>query len=133
MRQYEHNYLKDKNKGDNMIDPPSVFIQMFGDTPFLRILDHFLLFDGFEYSKSWLAKEYNISRMTMDKIWKQLIAQNIIIKTRNVGRAEMYKTNMNNQLVRALINFDLKISSMAAREEFRELNKNISTVVQCKV
>jgi len=106
-----------------MIDPQSVFVKTFGDTPFIRTLDHFLLFDCCEYSKNWLAKELNISRMTMDKIWKQLIDNEIIIKTRTVGRAEMYKLNKKNNSVIALLDFDMKISGLAARKEIISIKR----------
>lgn len=98
-----------------LIDMPeakkSVFLETFGESPLVKTLDFFLTFPNFDYSKTQVAKEIGISRITMDKVWKNLIKKGVIIKTREIGRAEMYRLNTKNPMVKILIDLDFKLSS----------------------
>lgn len=104
----------------------SVFLETFGESPLIKVLDFFLTFQNFDYSKSQIAEETGISRVTIEKIWEKLIKTKIITKTRIVGRAEMYKLNKENPKVKALIELDLKISGVAAREEVEKVALKLS-------
>jgi biotin operon repressor len=94
----------------------SVLTETFGETPLVKVVDFFLTFQEFDYSKSQVAAETGISRITVDKIWPRLVKAGVIVKTRNVGLAELYKLNKGNPRVQALIEMDMKISGAAARE-----------------
>ena len=100
-----------------MEDPKSVFVNFFGESPFIKVLDFFLIYDDFDYSKCQVADETGVARMTMDKIWNELIKKQIIAKTRTVGRAEMYRLNKKNPMVKVLLDFDMKLCAAAARNE----------------
>ena len=100
-----------------MEDPKSVFVSIFGETPFIRALDFFLIYDDFDYSKCQIADETGIARMTMDKIWDELIKKEIIVKTRTIGRAEMYRLNKKNPVVKTLLEFDMKLCAAATRND----------------
>jgi len=88
----------------------------FGDSPFLKVLDFFLTFQHFDYSKSQVAEEVGISRTTMEGIWKFLIKNGFIKKTRVVGRGDMYQLNREDQKVKALIELDMKLSGSYAKK-----------------
>lgn len=95
----------------------TIFVEALGDSPKVRVLDFFLTFGDFDYSKSQVAKEIGISRITIEPIWGELEKKGIIIKTRRIGRAEMYKLNKKNPLVKELLEFDMKLCSAYADEE----------------
>lgn len=95
----------------------SVFIETFGDSPLIKVLDFFLMYPDFDYSKSQVAKESGISRITMEKIWNELIKKDIIIKTRESGNAVLYKLNNRNPKVRILMKLDFELSSAALEQE----------------
>ena len=95
----------------------------FGDSPFLKVLDFFLTFQYFDYSKSQVAKEAGISRTTIEDIWKFLIKNGFIKKTRVVGRADMYQLNKEDLKVKALIELDMRLSG-AYVKKVAEKNKN---------
>jgi len=95
----------------------SLFVETFGDSPFIKTLDFFLTFQDFDYSKTQVAEEIGISRITMDKIWEKLIERKIIIKTREIGRAELYKLNKKNPVVKIMIDLDFNLSSAYAEKE----------------
>ncbi len=87
------------------------FVDVFGDSPTIRVLDFFLTFSDFDYSKTQVAKEAGVSRITLEPIWNKLIKEKFLLKTRIVGRAEMYRLNKQNQKVKVLIDLNFKISS----------------------
>lgn len=89
----------------------SAFMRTFGESPLIKVLDFFLTFQNFDYSKSQAADEVGISRITIENIWKKLIQERIIIKTRIIGRAELYKLNKESAKVKALIDLDFKLSA----------------------
>ncbi len=107
----------------------SVFIETFGESPLIKVLDFLLTYQSFDYSKSQVSEEIGISRITMEKIWEKLIKAKIITKTRTVGRAELYRLNKQNPKVKALIELDFKISGAAAREEMEKDNVKSLAVV----
>lgn len=103
----------------------TIFVETFGKTPFLKVLDFFLTFDAFDYSKSQVAEETGVSRITLDKIWEGFVDKKIIKKTREIGRAEMYALNKENAKVRVLLEISLKLSSAFADEEIAKAKRKI--------
>jgi len=89
----------------------SVILETFGESPFIKVLDFFLTYPSFDYSKTQVADEIGISRITIEKIWKQLIKREIIVKTRTIGKAEMYQLNRENPRVKILMKIGLELSS----------------------
>lgn len=88
----------------------------FGDSPFLKVLDFFLTFQEFDYSKSQVAEEVKISRVTIEKIWDFLIKSKYIKKTRTIGRATLYQLNKEDTRVKALTEFDMSLSRYYAEK-----------------
>jgi len=84
----------------------SIFIQTFGDTPKIRVLDFLLDNDIFDYSKSDIAKYTEISRATLDTFWNSLLKSKIIKENRRIGRAVLFKLNTENLLVQKLLDLD---------------------------
>ena len=103
----------------------SIFVETFGEVPMIKILDFFLTFDSFDYSKSQVSEETGVSRITLDKIWEELISKKIIIKTRNIGRAEMYKLDKENSKVKVLLELTLKLASAFGEEEIEKIKKKV--------
>lgn len=103
----------------------SIFVETFGETPVIKVLDFFLTFDSFDYSKSQVSEETDVSRITLDKMWKDLVDQKIIVKTRSIGRADMYKLNKENPKVKVLQELSLKLASAFAEEEIGKIKKKV--------
>lgn len=95
----------------------SAFVETFGDSPYVRTLDFFLTFPSFDYSKTQVARETGVSRITMDFIWGQLLKEGFIKKTRDIGRAELFKLNMQNPRVKTLLDTDFRLSRAFAEEQ----------------
>ncbi len=111
------------------MEAKSVFLETFSESPMVKVLDFFLTYRNFDYSKSQVAEETGISRITIENIWEKLIKAKIIVKTRIIGRAELYKINKQNPKVKALIELDFKLSGAAAREELEKSSmRNLAVV-----
>ena len=85
----------------------SLFIQNFGDSPFIKIIDFLLDNYIFDFTKSDIARETGISRVTLDKFFNNFIKQGIIFKIKKVGRAEIYRLNTNSEMVKAINNLEM--------------------------
>ena len=81
----------------------SIFIEFFGDSPNTRLLDFLITGRTFDYSLTDLAKNAGIGWVTLHRILPRLEQQKILVKTREIGRAKLYKLNQENQEVAKLI------------------------------
>jgi len=82
----------------------SIFLQIY-DSPILRVLDFLITFQEYDYSMKDIAKNAHISYSTLKLFWNDLVARNIVTLTRTVGKAKMYKLNMENPEVQAFAKF----------------------------
>lgn len=106
----------------------SVFVEIFGESPLIKVMDFFLMYPDFDYSKSQVAKESGISRITIEKIWNELIKKEIIVKTRESGNAELYKLNTKNSKVKILIKLDFELSATAIEQEKPSKHNSVAGV-----
>lgn len=88
----------------------SIFLDTFGETPLLKVIEFFLTYPDFDYAKSSVAREAEISRVTIEKIWGSLIKKGFIVKTRTLGNADMYRLNRDNPNVRVLMKASTDLS-----------------------
>ncbi|MBU3896606.1 MAG: hypothetical protein KJ697_01590 [Nanoarchaeota archaeon] len=99
----------------------SIFLETFGESPYIKVLDFFLTFPSFDYSKTQVADEVGISRITIEKIWTDLIDKEMIIKTRTIGKAELYRLNTASQHVKVLMKIGLELASAYLKPEEKQL------------
>lgn len=102
-----------------------VMVQMLGEYPRVKVLEFFLINDDFDASKSYVAKETEVSRTTLEPIWNELEEEGIIVKTRTIGRAEMFKLDKNNRTAQVLQNFLDSLASMRADEEEAKMKQKV--------
>jgi len=84
----------------------SVFIEVLGNNPIIKVLDFLITFQLFDYPLTEIAKNSEISYSTLQTLWDNLEKNNIVIKTRRVGKSDLYKLNINNPAVKQLIKLD---------------------------
>src|SRR3989338_9581125 len=121
-KKYHHIYVVDCVY---MEAKKSIFVETFGETPIVKVLDFFLTFDSFDYSKSSVSEETGVSRITLDKIWEDFVQKKIIVKTREIGRAEMYKLNKESSIAKVLSELNFKLASSFAEEEIPKIRKKV--------
>ena len=93
----------------------SLFIELFGDSPTIKVLDYLLTEKGLDFSISDIARNSGIGRATLYRIWDDLIKNQIIIPTRVIGKSKLYKLNSQNPKIKKLVEID----NMLILEELR--------------
>lgn len=105
----------------------SFFVKALGNAPLIRALDFLIENRIFDYSKTDIAREAGISRVTLDSFWDNLLELELVKPTREIGRAKLYKLNMNNDSVKKMIEFDLALSkSYAEKISSKEKTKAVA-------
>lgn len=84
----------------------SVFLEVFGDNPIMKVLDFLITFQLFDYPLTEIAKNSQVSYSTLQTFWNKLEKNNIVIKTRRIGKSDLYKLNTKNPAVKQLIKLD---------------------------
>lgn len=97
----------------------SIFVGIFGNNPVIKVLDFLMTFQAFDYPMTEIAKNSGVSYSTLQTIWGGLVKNNIVIKTRRVGKSDLYKLNTRNPAVQQLIKLDWNFVKGSRKEEVR--------------
>jgi len=81
----------------------TLFRQALGDTPKIRVLEFLIEGRELDYSITDIAEGAEIGRTTLFRIWGDLIEYKIIIPTRQIGNAKLFRLNISNLFVKKLI------------------------------
>lgn len=81
----------------------TLFRGALGDTPKIRVLEFLIEGRELDYSIIDIARGAEIGRTTLFRIWNDLIRNKIIIPTRQIGNAKLYRLNLNSPLVKKLV------------------------------
>ena len=102
------------------MEEQTAFVEVFGKSPLIRVLDFLLTYREFDYSLSDIAKESGVGWNTLHSFFFKLVEKGIVKETRQVGRAKLYKLNTENPIARKLIEIDNVITSKAVDEEMKK-------------
>ena len=81
----------------------TIFREALGDSPVIRVLDFLIEGRGLDYSLTDIAENANIGWTTLHRIWDKLLQFNIVVPTREIGRAKLFTLNEKNPAVEKLI------------------------------
>ena len=87
----------------------SIFVEYFGDTPMVRILNFLILGKDFDYSMTDIAEGSHVGWTSFTRAWKELERRKVVVHTRNIGRAKLFKLNMQDTTVQKLIKLHWEI------------------------
>ena len=111
------------NSENKIIDlENSLFVKLLGNSPYIRVLDFLLVYRDFDYSKKEIAENANVSYNTLNSFWHEMLNNGIIVKTRRIGKQDMFRLNQESKLVKSLI---LVFDSIAA-ESIAEQKQGIA-------
>ena len=82
----------------------SLFLRIFGDSPVLRVMDFFMVYEDFDYSMKDIARKAGLGYATLKLFWPDLIRQKIVKQTRIVGKAKLFRLNLQNPVVQQFRN-----------------------------
>lgn len=86
-----------------MAEKVSTFLRIFGDSPVLRVLDFLAIHNEFDYSMTDIARLSGVGYSTLKQFWPKLEEGKVIVNTRNVGKALMFKLNESSPAVKHFI------------------------------
>lgn len=98
----------------------TAFIEVFGNSPLIKVLDFLINYREFDYSLTDIARESGIGWNTLHSFFFKLVEKGIVKETRQVGRAKLYKLNTNNPIVKKLIEMNNIITCRAVDDELRK-------------
>ncbi|MEK6869389.1 MAG: hypothetical protein AABX63_01975 [Nanoarchaeota archaeon] len=97
-------------------DEPTIFRELFGDTPKVRVLEYLLEGRELDHSIGDIAEGAGINRVTLFRLWPEIERSKLVLHTRNIGNAKLFKLNIKNPYVKNIAEmFDKLIN-----EEFRK-------------
>lgn len=109
----------------------TIFLEVFGSNPMIKVLDFLITFQAFDYPLTEIAKNSGISYSTLQTFWNNLEKNKIVVKTRRIGKSDLYKLNIKNPAVQQLIKLDLNLikgsesnDSSQGAEQTREIFVN---------
>ena len=69
----------------------------------IRILDFLIYSRDFDYPITDIAKNANVNFQTLKKLWPALEQDKLVISTRTLAGTTLYKININNPVVKKII------------------------------
>ena len=90
----------------------SVFVEYFGDYPLIRVLDFLIEGREMDYSMTEIAKNSGVGWTSFSDIWPQLTKKEIVLFTRKIGNAKLFRLNTKNPWVEELIRMDKVITKL---------------------
>lgn len=96
----------------------SIFLEYVGDNPRMRILQYLIEGRDFDYTLTDLLNA-GVSWGTLNTLVSKLLELGIVVKTRKIGRATLYKINLENVAVKQLIELydNLLLEKLSQMEE----------------
>ncbi len=84
----------------------TIFVETLGDSPQVKVLDFLIGFFAFDYSLIELSKNTKVSYSTLKYLLPKMLKRKLVIITKKVGKANLYKINVENRAVKHLMAFD---------------------------
>ena len=88
----------------------SVFVDYFGGSPYIKVLDFLIQGQDFDYSMTEVARGAGVGWSAFISVWHRLLDKEIITPTREIGNAKLFKFNKKNPFVGNLIKLDWELT-----------------------
>ncbi|MEM3104441.1 MAG: winged helix-turn-helix domain-containing protein [Candidatus Bathyarchaeia archaeon] len=106
----------------------SLLLKTLGDSPKLRIIDFFLDNPLFDFTKKEVIEALGMSKQTFYKYFVDIERYGIVIPSRRIGKATLYKINPENPLVKMLREYETQLSLQIAEQEAEKMKKPIEAI-----
>ena len=101
------------------METKTAFIQIFWESPVLKVLDFLIVNEEFDYSMADIARNSAVGYSTLKLFWRNLEANRIVKLSRVVGKAKMYQLNLNNPIVKKFRDFYWETTKHSIHEELQ--------------
>lgn len=103
----------------------SLLLKAFGHTPKLRIMDILMTNPYFDFSKNELVRELGMSKQTLYRNFGDLEELGMVKVSRKIGRAVLYKVDMQHPLVKRLYEMITQTSMKIAEKELERMKQPV--------
>jgi len=103
----------------------SLLLKTLGDSPKLRIIDFFLDNPLFDFTKKEVIEALGMSKQTFYKYFADIEKYGIVRVSRRIGRANLYKINLENPMIKMLKEYETQLSLQIAEQEAEKMKKPI--------
>jgi len=104
----------------------SILLKTLGNSPKLRIIDFFLDNPLFDFTKKEVIEALGMSKQTFYKYFADIEKYEIVAVSRRIGRAKLYKINLENLMVKLLNEYTKQLSLQIAEQEKIKMQKPVS-------
>jgi len=118
---------KRRDKDESVQANPPTLQKLFEDSSIARLLDFLTLYRDFDYPKTEISRNSGVSWKTLYRLWPLLEKYELVIKTRQIGRATLYKLNTKSPIANALNKLALEIATFHVNEELARQAKEQKT------
>lgn len=98
----------------------SVFVEYFGDSPYIRVLDFLIQGQMFDYSMTEVARGAGVGWSAFTRTWAYLLEKNLIVQTRTIGNAKLFRLNKENPIAQKLVKIDWELTKLAGESMLKE-------------
>ena len=106
---------------------PPTLQKLFADSSIAKLLDFLTLYKDFDYPKTEISRNSGVSWKTLYRLWPLLEKYNLVVKTRQIGRATLFKLNTENPIAQALNKLALETAAFGVNEELTRQTKEQKT------
>jgi hypothetical protein len=105
----------------------SLFLDFVGISPKTKVGDYLMTERNLDFSITDMANNAGIGRATLYRIWDDLIENDVIVPTRQIGKAKLFKLNLQNKKVQKLIEIDniLVMEALKAKAKEPEVEHDV--------
>jgi DNA-binding transcriptional ArsR family regulator len=103
----------------------SILLRAFGNSPKLRIIDFFLDNPLFDFTKKEIVEALGMSKQTFYKYFEDLEDLAVVKVSRRIGKAKLYKINLENPMVKLVKDYETELSLQVAEQENAKMQKPI--------
>ncbi len=103
------------------MEEKSLFVEFMGGSPMMKVMDYLITEREIDFSITDMAENAGIGRATLYRIWESLMKNKIILHTRDIGKAKLFKLNMEDDKIKKLI----EIYDMLIIEEIKRAGTKI--------
>jgi len=107
------------SREDNIdeFEPETILVSMFGKSPEVRLIDFFLDHPINDFMQQEIAERIGMNKRTISKNLPLMLENEVLIMTRTIGKAKLYKLNSESLIVQNIRELERNISINAAQKE----------------
>lgn len=95
----------------------STLLRAFGNSPKLRMIDFFLDNPLFDFTKKEVVEALGMSKQTLYRYFDDLEDLAVVKVSRKIGKAKLYKINLENPMVKLVKEYGTELSLQVAGRE----------------